>query len=44
LRDLRNRIAHHAPVFNRNLTADYQKILKVIGWMCADTPRLGGAP
>jgi hypothetical protein len=37
LRDLRNRIAHHEPVFSRDLTTDYQTILEVIGWMCADT-------
>ena len=37
LRDLRNRIAHHEPIFGRNLPVDYQTILDVIGWMCADT-------
>lgn len=37
LRDLRNRIAHHEPIFSRNLAADYQMILDVIGWICADT-------
>jgi hypothetical protein len=37
LRDLRNRIAHHEPIFGRNLPADYQMILDVIGWMCTDT-------
>ena len=37
LRDLRNRIAHHEPIFGRDLAADYQTILDVIGWMCADT-------
>jgi hypothetical protein len=37
LRDLRNRIAHHEPIFSRDLTTDYQTILEVIGWMCADT-------
>jgi hypothetical protein len=37
LRDLRNRIAHHEPIFSRDLPTDYQTILDVIGWMCADT-------
>jgi hypothetical protein len=37
LRDLRNRIAHHEPIFSRNLAADYQTILDVIGWICTDT-------
>ena len=37
LRDLRNRIAHHEPIFGRDLAADYQTILEVIGWMCGDT-------
>ncbi len=33
LRDLRNRIAHHEPIFARQLADDYQIILEVIGWM-----------
>jgi hypothetical protein len=37
LRDLRNRIAHHEPIFGRNLADDYRTILQVINWMCADT-------
>jgi hypothetical protein len=37
LRDLRNRIAHHEPIFSRDLAADYQTILDVISWMCTDT-------
>jgi hypothetical protein len=37
LRDLRNRIAHHEPIFSRDLAADDRTILEVIGWMCADT-------
>jgi hypothetical protein len=27
IRRLRNRIAHHKPIFTRNLSDDYQKIL-----------------
>jgi hypothetical protein len=37
LRTLRNRIAHHEPIFQRHLNADYQQILTVTGWICAST-------
>lgn len=37
LRDIRNRIAHHEPIFSRNLATDYQTIIDVIGWMCPET-------
>ncbi|MFB6348669.1 Abi family protein [Moraxella sp. ZJ142] len=30
LRKLRNRIAHHEPIFNRNLQSDFNTIMKVI--------------
>ena len=33
LRLLRNRIAHHEPIFARNLTADHARILEVMGWI-----------
>ena len=33
LRILRNRIAHHEPIFARNLTADHARILEVMGWV-----------
>ena len=33
LRILRNRIAHHEPIFARNLTADHARILEVLGWI-----------
>lgn len=33
IRILRNRIAHHEPVFTRHLAKDYTAIIKVIGWM-----------
>lgn len=32
IRKLRNRIAHHEPVFSRTLTADYRLILGLISW------------
>jgi hypothetical protein len=37
LRDLRNRIAHHEPIFSRPLAQEYQTITDVIGWICVDT-------
>ena len=33
LRKLRNRIAHHEPIFERNLRKEYQSILEVTGWI-----------
>ena len=33
LRMLRNRIAHHEPIFKRRLADDYQRILDVTGWI-----------
>ncbi len=33
LRDLRNRIAHHEPIFERNLTSDHRQIVDVAGWI-----------
>lgn len=37
LRTFRNRIAHHEPVLNRHLAADYESILRVSGWISAET-------
>lgn len=37
LRVLRNRIAHHEPIFNRNLSGDYKRILELVGWMSPGT-------
>jgi hypothetical protein len=37
LRTLRNRIAHHEPVFTRHLEADYRSVLTVTGWICPET-------
>ena len=36
LRKLRNRVAHHEPIFRRDLAADYDRILEVIGWISPD--------
>ena len=36
LRALRNRIAHHEPVFARPLREDHDRILKVTGWISPD--------
>ena len=33
LRTLRNRIAHHEPIFARDLSEDHQRILDVTGWI-----------
>ena len=30
---LRNRIAHHEPIFRRNLLRDHQDILQLVGWL-----------
>lgn len=32
IRHLRNRIAHHEPIFSRNIAAEYQRIHDVIHW------------
>jgi hypothetical protein len=32
IRKLRNRIAHHEPIFTRNLHEDYDRILELISW------------
>ena len=37
VRALRNRIAHHEPIFSRNLVNDFQKISGLIGFRCAVT-------
>ncbi|GEO81270.1 hypothetical protein ROR02_14010 [Pararhodospirillum oryzae] len=37
LRTLRNRIAHHEPIFKRDLAADHTSILMVAGWICPVT-------
>jgi len=37
IRNLRNRIAHHEPIFSRNLQDDYNKIYDLISWRDTDT-------
>ena len=37
LRTLRNRIAHHEPIFTRHLDADYRSLVNVTGWICPTT-------
>lgn len=32
IRELRNRIAHHEPIFSRSINIDYDNILKMIFW------------
>lgn len=36
IRLLRNRVAHHEPIFRRHLAADHQTLLSVLGWIDAD--------
>jgi hypothetical protein len=37
IRDLRNRIAHHEPIFSRNLKSEYDGIAEIIGYRCVHT-------
>ncbi len=37
LRDLRNRIAHHEPIAQRDLAVDYKRTLRIIRWICPTT-------
>lgn len=37
IRKLRNRIAHHEPIFGRNLSGDLQMIEEVVRFRCPDT-------
>ncbi|MCW5238542.1 hypothetical protein D5047_20755 [Verminephrobacter eiseniae] len=37
LRKLRNRIAHHEPIFRRNLVDDFQKVHDLIAFRCPVT-------
>ena len=39
LHKLRNRIAHHEPIHQRNLLNDHKSLLDIAGWMCPDTNR-----
>ena len=36
-KELRNRIAHHEPIFDRNLKKDREHILEILGWICPIT-------
>jgi hypothetical protein len=37
IRRFRNRIAHHEPIFHRDLPELHGEMLEAIGWMCTDT-------
>ncbi len=37
VRILRNRVAHHEPILNRNLEDDFNKIIQTVGWLCPIT-------
>ncbi|MEJ0071126.1 MAG: Abi family protein [Pseudomonadota bacterium] len=43
LRRFRNRIAHHEPIFNRDLKVMHNEIIEAIGWMCPDTAQWAAA-
>lgn len=32
--DLRNRISHHEPIFQRNLSGDYARCMQMLHWLC----------
>jgi hypothetical protein len=34
---LRNRIAHHEPIFRRDLAVDRSRIIETLSWICPDT-------
>ncbi|MBF6620052.1 MAG: hypothetical protein ITG02_07460 [Patulibacter sp.] len=34
---LRNRIAHHEPLFTRDLAVDHRTIVEITGWICSQT-------
>lgn len=37
IRRFRNRVAHHEPIFHRDLAGLHDEIIEGIGWMCQDT-------
>jgi hypothetical protein len=37
VQNLRNRIFHHEPLIGRDLSGDYGRIIKLLGWICAET-------
>lgn len=37
IRRFRNRVAHHEPIFEKNLEKTHAEILEAVNWMCADT-------
>ncbi|MCO8163868.1 Abi family protein [Pseudomonas sp. LJDD11] len=37
VRSIRNRIAHHEPIFARNLLADYERMHRLVAWRCPRT-------
>ncbi|MFN3460177.1 MAG: Abi family protein [Oceanibaculum sp.] len=39
VRLLRNRIAHHEPILNRDLRADHSRLILIADWICSDTSR-----
>lgn len=34
--DFRNRIWHHEPIFNKNITQEFSNCMAALGWLCSD--------
>lgn len=37
VRELRNRVAHHEPIFHRNLISDYDLMVQLVRYRCNHT-------
>lgn len=37
IRKLRNRVAHHEPIFKRDGIIEYTRVMEAVGWMCPVT-------
>jgi hypothetical protein len=35
--NFRNRVSHHEPIFNKDLSAIHSEILRTLAWLCPDT-------
>jgi len=39
IRRFRNRVAHHEPIFHKDLQRIHSEVIEAIGWMCRDTQK-----
>lgn len=39
MKQLRDQIAHHRPIFNRDWDSDYKTLLEIQGWMSIESRR-----